>query len=95
MRMPCFLENLVQRLRMAGTTTILNSSLISETKVAICFLRRSKEDSTPVLRKVVMVIVVIEWLVSVMKFSRSMLHAVTVAGWVIYKQQQTLDFKKH
>ncbi len=53
-RMPCFLGNLVQRALMACTTTILNSSEISETKLAICFISRSTLDSAPVFSRVVM-----------------------------------------
>ena len=45
---------------MAWTTTILNSSDISFTKVAICFIRRSTEDSDPVFSNVVMAKVAID-----------------------------------
>ena len=45
---------------MALTTTILNSSDISLTKVAICFIKRSTEDSDPVFSNVVMAKVAID-----------------------------------
>ena len=47
MRMPCFLGNFRARDLMACTTTTLNSSEISLTNVAICFIKRSTEDSAP------------------------------------------------
>ncbi len=61
----------------------MNSSEISETKVAICFMSLSTEDSAPVLSRVVMARVAMERLESVIRFSRSRLQAVTAAGWVM------------
>ena len=46
-------------------------------------MRRSTDDSAPVLRSVVMASVAIERFESVIRFSRSRLHAVTAAGWDI------------
>ena len=65
------------------TTTILNSSEISDMKVEICFMSLSTEDSFPVLSNVVMANVAMERFTSVIRFSRSKLHAVTAAGWRI------------
>jgi hypothetical protein len=61
----------------------LNSSKISETKEAICFMSRSTEASPPFFNKVVMASVAIERFESVIRFSKSKLQAVTAAGWVI------------
>lgn len=44
----CFRGNFNANARIAWTTTTLNSSLISDTKLAICFIKRSTEDSAPV-----------------------------------------------
>ncbi len=71
-RMPCFLGNLVQRALMACTTTILNSSEISETKLAICFMSRSTLDSAPVFRRVVIASVAIDRLESVGKIKKKL-----------------------
>ena len=43
-------------------------------------MSRSTDDSAPVLRSVVMASVAIERFESVIRFSRSRLHAVTAAG---------------
>ena len=64
----------------ACTTTILNSSEISDMKVEICFIRRSTEVSLPVFSRVVMARVAMLRFTSVMRFSRSRLQAVTAAG---------------
>ena len=62
------------------TTTILNSSEISDMKVEICFMSRSTEDSFPVLSSVVMAKVAMDRFTSVIRFSKSKLQAVTAAG---------------
>ena len=67
----------------ASTTTILNSSEISDIKFEICFINRSTELSDPVFKRVVMAKVAIDLLVSVIKFSRSRLQAVTADGCFI------------
>lgn len=61
----------------------LNSSLISETKLAICFISRSTEDSAPVFSRVVIANVAIDLFESVIKFSKSKLQAVTAVGWLM------------
>ena len=64
-------------------TNSLNSSEISLMKVEICFINRSTDDSEPVFSNVVMANVAIERFESVIKFSRSRLHAVTAEGCFI------------
>ena len=64
-------------------TVTLNSSEISLMNVEICFIRRSTDDSEPVLRSVVMARVAIDLFESVIKFSKSKLHAVTADGCFI------------
>jgi hypothetical protein len=44
----CFEGNLMHKVRMASTTTTLNSSLISDMKLSICFINLSTEASFPV-----------------------------------------------
>lgn len=68
---------------MASTTTILNSSDISDMKEAICFMSRSTLLSEPVFSRVVMASVAMLLLLSVIRFSRSRLQAVTAAGCFI------------
>lgn len=58
----------------------LNSSEISDTKEEICFMSRSTLLSLPVLSRVVMANVAMLRLESVIRFSRSKLHAVTADG---------------
>uniref|UniRef100_A0A182QAN4 Uncharacterized protein n=1 Tax=Anopheles farauti TaxID=69004 RepID=A0A182QAN4_9DIPT len=76
----CFRGNLVQSERMACTTTSLNSSEISATKVAICFISRSTELSAPVFRSVVMASVATERFESAISPSKSRLHTFTAGG---------------
>mmetsp|Transcript_34571 Transcript_34571/g.109228 ORF Transcript_34571/g.109228 Transcript_34571/m.109228 type:complete len:222 (-) Transcript_34571:842-1507(-) len=78
-----FWGNLRQSERMASTTTILNSSAMSLMKLVICFIRRSTDDSLPVLSRVVMARVAMERLLSEMRLSMSMLQLVTAMGCVI------------
>lgn len=61
----------------------LNSSEISETKDEICFMSRSTLLSLPVFSSVVMAKVAMLRLESVIRFSRSRLHAVTADGCFI------------
>mmetsp|Transcript_31656 Transcript_31656/g.97836 ORF Transcript_31656/g.97836 Transcript_31656/m.97836 type:complete len:229 (+) Transcript_31656:1560-2246(+) len=82
-RMRCFKGYLRHSSRMAVTTTILNSSAISFMNEEICFIRRSTDDSEPVLSKVVIAKVAIERLLSVMSDSISSLHLITAAGLAI------------
>ena len=49
----CFCGNLRHIARIASTTTILNSSAISDMNEVICFISRSTPDSLPVLSSVV------------------------------------------
>lgn len=58
----------------------LNSSEISETNEEICFMSRSTLLSLPVLSRVVMASVAMLRFESVIRFSRSKLHAVTADG---------------
>ena len=76
---PCE-ENSAVTYLMAWTTTILNSSEISDMKEEICFMRRSTLLSFPVLSSVVIASVAILRFTSVIRFSRSRLQAVTAAG---------------
>mmetsp|Transcript_14557 Transcript_14557/g.29484 ORF Transcript_14557/g.29484 Transcript_14557/m.29484 type:complete len:209 (+) Transcript_14557:1261-1887(+) len=76
----CFCGNLMHMARIASTTTILNSSAISDIKEVICFISRSTPDSEPVLSNVVMASVAIERLPSLISPSMSMLHGVTASG---------------
>jgi len=46
--MACFAGNLRHRDRIASTTTILNSSVMSAMKEEICFMSRSTDASFPV-----------------------------------------------
>mmetsp|Transcript_12921 Transcript_12921/g.29738 ORF Transcript_12921/g.29738 Transcript_12921/m.29738 type:complete len:222 (+) Transcript_12921:1441-2106(+) len=80
MRVRCLAGYLRQSVRMASTTTILNSSAISDMKVVICFIKRSTEDSLPVLSNVVIARVAMERLESEIIVSRSKLQAVTERG---------------
>jgi hypothetical protein len=73
----CLLGNLRQRVRIASTMVILNSSVISAMKPEICFIRRSTLASLPVLRSVVIAKVAIERLVFEMRSSMSGLHGCT------------------
>mmetsp|Transcript_2163 Transcript_2163/g.6155 ORF Transcript_2163/g.6155 Transcript_2163/m.6155 type:complete len:209 (+) Transcript_2163:566-1192(+) len=79
----CFCGNLRHIARIASTTTILNSSAISDMKEVICFMRRSTPDSEPVLRSVVIASVAIDRFESLMSPSMSMLHGVTASGCTI------------
>uniref|UniRef100_A0A2P2MU96 Uncharacterized protein MANES_15G164100 n=1 Tax=Rhizophora mucronata TaxID=61149 RepID=A0A2P2MU96_RHIMU len=54
-----FKGNFKQRDLMASTTTILNSSAMSDIKFVICFIKRSTLDSFPVLSSVVIASVAI------------------------------------
>lgn len=76
----CLLGNLRQRVRMASTMVILNSSVISDMKPEICFIRRSTLASVPVLRRVVMAKVAMERLLFEIRSSMSGLHALTAVG---------------
>mmetsp|Transcript_12633 Transcript_12633/g.31109 ORF Transcript_12633/g.31109 Transcript_12633/m.31109 type:complete len:206 (-) Transcript_12633:961-1578(-) len=79
----CFSGNLSASARMASTTTILNSSVMSLMKPVICFMRRSTDAALPVLSSVVMASVAIERFTSVIRFSMSRLHVVTASGCVM------------
>jgi len=79
----CFCGNLRHMARIASTTTILNSSAISDMKEVICFISRSTPDSEPVLSSVVIASVAIERFESLISPSMSMLHGVTASGWTI------------
>lgn len=61
----------------------LNSSEISETNEEICFMSLSTLLSLPVLSRVVMASVAMLRFESVIRFSRSKLHAVTADGCFI------------
>lgn len=76
----CLLGNLRQSVRMASTMVILNSSVISDMKPEICFIRRSTLASLPVLSRVVMANVAIERLLLEMSSSMSGLHTLTTCG---------------
>ena len=65
---------------MASTMVTLNSSVMSDMKVLICFMSLSTLDSLPVLRRVVMAKVAIERLVLEMRLSMSGLHWRTASG---------------
>lgn len=65
---------------MPGDGLTLNSSEISDTNEEICFMSRSTLLSLPVLSRVVMASVAMLRFESVMRFSRSKLHAVTADG---------------
>lgn len=77
----CLFSNLV--IRCLGDEVTLNSSEISETKEEICFMRRSTLLSLPVFSRVVIARVAMLRLESVIRFSRSRLHAVTADGCFI------------
>lgn len=68
---------------MASTTTILNSSAISDMKFVICFIKRSTPDSLHVFSSVVMARVAILLFWSEIKLSISILQLVTAIGWVV------------
>jgi hypothetical protein len=68
---------------MASTTTILNSSAISDMKFVICFIKRSTLDSFPVFSRVVIARVAMLLFWSEIKLSISMLQLVTAIGWVM------------
>jgi hypothetical protein len=76
----CFEGNLRQRVRIASTMVTLNSSVISDMNVEICFIRRSTLLSFPVLRSVVMAKVAILRLELLMRLSISGLHCRTASG---------------
>lgn len=78
-----FSGNFKHRDRIASTTTILNSSAISDMKLVICLMRRSTLDSLPVLRRVVIARVAILLFWSDIKLSKSTLQFVTARGRVI------------
>jgi asparagine N-glycosylation enzyme membrane subunit Stt3 len=67
----------------ASTTTILNSSAISDMKFVICFIRRSTLDSFPVFKSVVIASVAMLLFWSEIKLSISMLQLVTDVGCII------------
>mmetsp|Transcript_39177 Transcript_39177/g.99261 ORF Transcript_39177/g.99261 Transcript_39177/m.99261 type:complete len:222 (+) Transcript_39177:1379-2044(+) len=69
--------------RIASTTTILNSSAISDMKLLICLSRRSTEPSLPVLSSVVMAKVAMLRFWSLISDSMSMLQFVTAMGCVM------------
>src|SRR5699024_1838693 len=79
----CLRGNLAHSARVEPTTTILNSSDISDIKEAICFISRSTELSLPVFKRVVIASVAIDRFGSVIRFSRSTLHDITSFGWFI------------
>ena len=65
---------------MASTIVTLNSSVMSDMNVLICFISLSTLDSLPVLRRVVMAKVAIERLLFEIKLSMSGLHCRTASG---------------
>jgi hypothetical protein len=84
--MPACLEgNLRHKVRMASTTVTLNSSVMSDMNVEICFISRSTEASLPVLSRVVIAKVAIERLVFEIKDSMSGLHCRTASGLKLAK----------
>jgi hypothetical protein len=76
----CFEGNLRQSVRMASTMVTLNSSVISDMKVLICFISLSTLDSFPVLSRVVIANVAIERFVLEIRLSISGLHWRTASG---------------
>lgn len=78
-----FSGNFKHRDRIASTTTILNSSAMSDMKRVICLMRRSTLDSLPVLRRVVIARVAILLFWSDNKLSKSTLQFVTARGRVL------------
>ncbi|KOX75644.1 Synaptotagmin-1 [Melipona quadrifasciata] len=84
----------------ACTTTTLNSSEISDTKVAICFIRRSTELSAPVFNKVVIANVAMDLLESIARSDRRwMRHGNFIQGsdsgesqgWLLRSAKQLKD----
>mmetsp|Transcript_455 Transcript_455/g.679 ORF Transcript_455/g.679 Transcript_455/m.679 type:complete len:200 (-) Transcript_455:23-622(-) len=75
--------NFKHRALTACTTTILNSSAMSEMKFDICFISRSTEDSEPVFRRVVIARVAIFLFESPINVSKSSLHFDTTPGYFI------------
>ncbi|VDP56495.1 unnamed protein product [Schistosoma mattheei] len=78
-----FLGYFVANAWIDSNTTILNSSLISLMNGDTCFSKRSTFDSLPVFSKVVIASVAMLLLGSPISCSRSRLHAVTAAGWLL------------
>lgn len=76
----CLDGNFKHKVLMASTMVTLNSSVISDMKVLICVMRRSTEDSFPVLRSVVMANVAIDRFEFEMRLSMSGLHCRTASG---------------
>lgn len=79
--MPACLDgNLRQSVRIASTIVTLNSSVMSDMNVLICFISRSTLDSLPVLSKVVMANVAMERFELEIRPSMSGLHWRTASG---------------
>lgn len=78
-----FCGNFKHNDRIASTTTILNSSAISDIKLVICFIKRSTLASLPVFNSVVIASVAMLLFWSEIKLSMSMLQFVTAKGYVI------------
>ena len=76
----CFDGNLRQSVRIASTIVTLNSSVMSDMKVLICFISLSTLDSFPVFKRVVMANVAIERFVLEIRLSISGLHWRTASG---------------
>jgi hypothetical protein len=70
----------MHNVRIASTMVTLNSSVMSDMKVLIWVMRRSTEDSFPVLRRVVTAKVAMERLELEMRDSMSGLHCRTASG---------------
>ena len=78
----CLLGNLRHSVRIASTIVILNSSVMSDMNVDICFIRRSTLPSFPVFRSVVIAKVAIERLEFEIRDSMSGLQVVMAEGFV-------------
>ena len=77
----CLLGNFKQRVLIASTIVILNSSVISDINVDICFIKRSTLPSFPVLSRVVMANVAIDRFEFEISDSISGLHETIAAGF--------------
>lgn len=77
---PMCMDLVVRHFQIKPKCVTLNSSEISETNEEICFMSRSTLLSLPVLSRVVMASVAMLRFESVIRFSRSKLHAVTADG---------------
>lgn len=97
-----FCGNFKHNDRIASTTTILNSSAISDIKLVICFIKRSTLASLPVFNSVVIASVAMLLFWSKIKLSMSMLQFVTAKGYVIAtckgcpnKKTQSFEWTTH